>query len=97
MNNLASDSRVRSLAHADDVVVTREAGAAVTYAVSQVGVVQCQTAARDDAIQCGRRLASRTAVNLWYIDDGAYRFLEAYRPHNPEPGGETRPSRVNPN
>ncbi len=75
----ASDSRVRSLARADDVVVMREAGSAVTYAVSQAGVVQCHTAARDDAIQCARGLASKAAVDLWYIDDGAYRFLEAYR------------------
>jgi len=79
MNNAPSDSTVRSLAHADDVVVTREAGPAVAYTVSKAGVVQCHTAAREDSIQCARRLARRAAVNLWYTYDGAYRFLEAYR------------------
>jgi hypothetical protein len=72
-----SDSTLRSLAQVDDVVVTREP--AVGYTVRQAGVVQRHIAAREDAIQCARRLARLAAVNLWYSQDGAYRFLEAYR------------------
>ena len=71
---------VRTLPREGDVVVTRESGAAVKYAVRQLpGVVQFHASARDEAMQLARSFAQRAAVDLWYSEGGTYRLLEAYR------------------
>ena len=71
---------VRTLPREGDVVVTRESGAAVKYAVRQLpGVVQFHASVRDEAMQLARSFAQRAAVDLWYSEDGTYRLLEAYR------------------
>ena len=63
-----------------DVIVSRELGAGGTYTVRQVpGDVQLHSSVRDEAIRLARGFAINAAVDLWYIDDGPQRLLEAYR------------------
>ena len=63
-----------------DVIVSRESGAGGKYTVRQVpGNAQLHSSVRDEAIRLARGFAMKAAVDLWYIDDGSQRFLEAYR------------------
>jgi hypothetical protein len=63
-----------------DVIVSREAGAGGKYTVRQVpGDVQLHASVRAEAVRLARGFAIKAAVDLWYVDDGPQRLLEAYR------------------
>jgi hypothetical protein len=63
-----------------DVIVSRESAGGGKYTVRQVpGDVQLHASVRDEAIRLARGFAIKAGVDLWYIDDGPQRLLEAYR------------------
>jgi hypothetical protein len=77
-----SPNPIQSLPRDGDVVVTRKSTPAVIYTVRQVpGVVQFHVSDRDEALQLARGFAQRSAVDLWFSEDGTCRLLEAHRGH----------------
>jgi hypothetical protein len=63
-----------------DIVVTRESKSAVAFTIRQFpGTVQLSSSSREEALRLARGLAARTAVDLWYCENAAYKLLEAYR------------------
>jgi hypothetical protein len=67
-------------------VVAREPALGIGFTVRQhPGSVQLGASARDEAVRLARGFAQAFSVDVWYVERGTYRLLEAYRPRPARP------------